>query len=90
MPKSVKSDPERHIKSRSRTMILYIKHNIYLNIAVCKTQMPLFHPQVRKSRKSQKIWGKMASTIGAHASHKKGTEPSVRKGKRSLLAFHSH
>ena len=31
----------------------------------------------------------LVSTIGAQASQKRGTEPGVRKGKRSLLACHS-
>ena len=42
-----------------------------------------------KSSKDMASSRNLVSTIGALASPKMGTEPGVRKGKRSLLAFHT-
>ena len=42
-----------------------------------------------KSSKDTASSRDLVSTIGAQASHKKGTEPGVQKGKRSLLSSHT-
>ena len=46
--------------------------------------------QGEKSTKDMASSRNLVSTIGAQASPKKGTEPGVRKGKRSLLACQFH
>ena len=45
--------------------------------------------QGEKSSKDMASLRNLVSTIGAQASPKKGTEPGVRKGKRSLLACYT-
>ena len=45
--------------------------------------------QSKKSSKDMASLRNLVSTIGAQASPKRGTEPGVRKGKRSLLARHT-
>ena len=80
-----------HLAAHAARGFIKTTHILYFDYSSLQSKIEKVPRGIRgeKSSKDMASSRNLVSTIGALASPKWGTEPGVRKGKRSLLASHT-